>query len=614
MKKIVFIICLFAKASSQLTAQVTTAPNNNVGIGTTTPSSKLHVYSTVPADDITVENTATNGSSSFLLKPGGGTQWSFGATGSSNSQFTNSFFVYNINGTTPGPKFLINSAGNVGIGNTTPKDVLDINSANFRAVNVNEAYDFFNSGTRSFINFGLNARGTNPENTSTTRATPNAGALYGIKLTAQKQFPTANSLENKTVLYGLASEDYWGGYSRRVAAAIYTSDLDQIAVERMRISGTGNVGIGTPDPAAKLHIVGGHRTTQFRLTLPSSDNNNGQGTGDVHLQAWASEPYVSWDAGGIGTNVTNDGGANGFGRLNPNIGQSFIRFITNGGGMQFNTTANNGTFYGNTMYMANGNVGLGSTNLIAKLNVGVKLADKISAITIGNFGDAGNPAAIRQSTGAYDIDFVGYRDVVQNQIGARIRAERVNVYGTGEMQEMDLAFSTSLGGQANQLTEKLRIKSSGNVGIGTNDPQQKLHVAGNIHATGQIIIGTGIDYAKVTNYALAVKGVAIAEKVIVKTYPTWPDYVFSTNYKLRSLASLKAYINVNKHLPDVPSAKVIEKNGVDLASTQAALLKKIEELSLYVIEQDEKSKQQQKLLDAMFEEIKLLKKQRLSRK
>lgn len=83
---------------------------------------------------------------------------------------------------------------------------------------------------------------------------------------------------------------------------------------------------------------------------------------------------------------------------------------------------------------------------------------------------------------------------------------------------------------------------------------------------------------------LAVKGEVVARKVRI-TQTGWADYVFAPSYELRSLQSVEEYIKEHGHLPDVPSAKEVENDGVDIGATQATLLRKIEELTLYVIEQ-----------------------------
>ncbi|GGD07570.1 hypothetical protein GCM10011368_06870 [Hyunsoonleella pacifica] len=65
----------------------------------------------------------------------------------------------------------------------------------------------------------------------------------------------------------------------------------------------------------------------------------------------------------------------------------------------------------------------------------------------------------------------------------------------------------------------------------------------------------------------------------------WPDYVFTNDYKLPTLLEVEAYIKENGHLPNIDSAKEVEKNGVLLGEMNAKLLEKIEELTLYIIEQ-----------------------------
>jgi hypothetical protein len=90
-----------------------------------------------------------------------------------------------------------------------------------------------------------------------------------------------------------------------------------------------------------------------------------------------------------------------------------------------------------------------------------------------------------------------------------------------------------------------------------------------------------------STYKMAVGGGIITEKVRIATNGTtsWADYVFEPTYKLRSLNEVAQYIKINKHLPDVPSTAEVQASGIDLAQTQVMLLQKVEELTLYVIEQ-----------------------------
>ncbi|WP_017495293.1 tail fiber protein [Flavobacterium sp. WG21] len=130
----------------------------------------------------------------------------------------------------------------------------------------------------------------------------------------------------------------------------------------------------------------------------------------------------------------------------------------------------------------------------------------------------------------------------------------------------DIKIGPNTGGAASTIfmiggadaTEVMRIDYSKNVGIGTKNPDSKLTVAGDIHARE----------VKVTVNAGGV-----------------PDYVFANDYKLKSLREVEKYIKLNNHLPEIPSAQEIEKNGLMLAEMNLSLLKKIEELTLHAIEQ-----------------------------
>jgi hypothetical protein len=111
--------------------------------------------------------------------------------------------------------------------------------------------------------------------------------------------------------------------------------------------------------------------------------------------------------------------------------------------------------------------------------------------------------------------------------------------------------------QANR-GDLLVVTPAGNVGMGTAtpDPAYKLSVNGSIRAKS-IRVNTG-----------------------------WADYVFNKAYRLKPLAEVETFIQHHQHLPDVPSAAEVEQNGVNLGEMEAVLLRKIEELTLYVIEQD----------------------------
>lgn len=90
------------------------------------------------------------------------------------------------------------------------------------------------------------------------------------------------------------------------------------------------------------------------------------------------------------------------------------------------------------------------------------------------------------------------------------------------------------------------------------------------------------------NYKLLVGGTLGARKVRVTLGTNWADYVFADDYKLQPLTEIEKFIKANKHLEGVPTAKEVKDNGVDIGDTQVILLKKIEELTLHLIELNKK--------------------------
>lgn len=160
--------------------------------------------------------------------------------------------------------------------------------------------------------------------------------------------------------------------------------------------------------------------------------------------------------------------------------------------------------------------------------------------------------------------------VITSTVAAGVRAESSSTFGSiqlkatgGAVQDWmigaDLVGVTG-GGLAfyNNATGNYRmvLTGNGNLGIGTASPSEKLAVNGNIKA-----------------------------RQIIVTQNNWSDYVFEPNYKLQPLSVVEKYIIKYKHLPEVPSANEIQAGGLNIGDAQALLLKKLEELTLYVIEQ-----------------------------
>ena len=85
-------------------------------------------------------------------------------------------------------------------------------------------------------------------------------------------------------------------------------------------------------------------------------------------------------------------------------------------------------------------------------------------------------------------------------------------------------------------------------------------------------------------YKLTVTGKIICEELKVELAGNWPDYVFADEYNLKPLHELKTFIDTNHHLPNIPKAADVEKEGFEVGEMNRKLLEKVEELTLYVID------------------------------
>lgn len=101
------------------------------------------------------------------------------------------------------------------------------------------------------------------------------------------------------------------------------------------------------------------------------------------------------------------------------------------------------------------------------------------------------------------------------------------------------------------------------------------------------------------DYAFAVDGGVIATKVYIQNVENWPDYVFDDTYKLMPLHDLKEYVRAYRHLPEMPSKNEIVGQGYDVEEMQRVMMKKIEELTLYTLQQQEEIEALRKQVDEL---------------
>jgi hypothetical protein len=326
---------------------------------------------------------------------------------------------------------------------------------------------------------------------------------------------------------------------------------------------TGNVGIGTTSPMAPLSL--GATFSNSKLAL--------------------------WD-NGSGSARCGFGVQNAQFRLHLGVPADRFSFLSAEAGTELMTLT--GT----------GNLGIGISNPQSKLHVDgdIKLSgnlawgkgllnlDQNGSIELGgNNGVAGGGTPFldfHYSTLAQD-----YNTRIINDADGRLSVFANTLYANGDIK---LDGNLAWGKGALTLNQNGSIELGGTDGVaggGTpfldfhyntlaqdyntriiNDADGRLSVIANtLYAEGNVGIGT----TDTKGYKLGVNGAAIATSMTVKLNANWPDFVFAKTYGLRPLAEVESYVKAHSHLPEVPSAAQVAKDGINLGEMDATLLKKI---------------------------------------
>lgn len=228
------------------------------------------------------------------------------------------------------------------------------------------------------------------------------------------------------------------------------------------------------------------------------------------------------------------------------------------------------------------NIGIGTTTPISRLDVvGAGTTSSTNTLTLRN--SLGDTLFRIRDDGRMGI---GYNGSTYGRV-INLGGTGINFYTANEAAFGGAIFPTDtslvLWSNSNANNYLVFQPSWGNTGVGTYTPNAKFHVNG-----AQLIGGNTNRTA--TGFSLSIAGRAIAEEFRVLAIASWPDYVFEKNYSLMSLEDLSRFIEANKHLPNIPKASVVEKEGLDLGTMNKKLMEKVEELTLYILELNKRIK------------------------
>lgn len=520
----------------------------NVGIGTSTPTSKFHLYGNMNMD------AASN---PIIQFKNAGVDKGFLQLSSNNIRIgTNSGnslgkFIIRTDG---GDRVFVDSLGNVGIGESNPESKLHVyGSARLTPPGTSTGAAYLQLYTNPYHQY--NPSGPTGISFYNWLALGNNNYSYSSKFKIEMDGGAFNQLK----LYHVDYED------------------------QLVLSQYGKVGIGK-SPSEKLDVKGIVRIydTMPILKLQSDD--------------------VTATTNGIIDFSTS---------TSSNTSKIGVQF----GALKLSGRSNSTNTLFNDLVLENNNVGINNSSPDTKLHI-------LSGQSVG-LSNTQNGYIMNGSSGGNNMilgtSSIQARSGTNNSTPLNIQPFGGNTFIGGSV---DVFSTLDVGGQTN-IYDYTKIHGDGQIfAIDGNNPQMAFFQNGvyktyleqnstgftvgvnggnlRLNPAGQVSIGAVNNLA--SSYRLTVDGKMICEEVKVELFGNWPDYVFHKDYDLIPLPDLEKYIQTTQHLPNIPAADQVQKEGFELGEMNKKLLEKIEELTLYLIAQN-------KRIDSLEKELKNLAKQ-----
>ncbi|RWW92093.1 FtsB/FtsL family cell division protein [Flavobacterium cerinum] len=295
--------------------------------------------------------------------------------------------------------------------------------------------------------------------------------------------------------------------------------------------------------------------------------------------------YVGFNSGYVNTTGNNNVFIGGYTGYNSTGGGNTFTGYYSG----YNTSSEYNSFYG---------FGSGRYNTTGTQNVFIGANSGFNNVSGTGNTFSGTNTGINNTTG-FENTYLGFNAGYNNKtsgmntfVGTRTG---FNTLGSGNVFLGHEAGTNETGSNKFYLA------------VGTNTLMYGDFATGKIAIGGATSFPTSAGSVNVSNYKLFVKGGILTEEVRIQLATGWADYVFADNYKLPSLNEVEQFIAKNGHLPNVPSAKQVKEDGIELGQMANIQQEKIEELTLYAIEQNKQIETQKSQLEQQQKEIDELK-------